>query len=1007
MLTAHASDYAADSFSSDTATRLFQTQLFPEVHDPERMPNISSTTREHLYPLVLALSVDSRSLLDLLRLVQDLNSDRDDNSQAWSWGFASRVEDPLLTDPNWNLERFKTLRAPVGHCGLRNLSNTCYMNSLFTQLYMNVQFRDFMVNVNIADSASSQRLLYETRSLFSYMQDSALKAVDTYDIADSIVTYDNTPVDVTHQVDVDEFFNLLFDRWESQILTEDNKKKFRSFYGGHIVQQIKSKECTHISERLEPFSAIQCDIAGKANLIESLNAYVQGEAMEGDNKYSCTSCGKYVDAVKRACLKDLPQNLIFHLKRFDYDLMHGARIKINDRFEFPLEIDMAPYNINYRIDQSKASKPDIYSLVGILVHSGTAESGHYYSYVQERSRPSRGKWVEFNDIDVSEFKPADIDSSSFGGWQEMAGYDSRFAKLWNAYMLFYERVAEQQPNDNERSNSLPPKVELPEEMQSNVGVDNQVFLRNFCQFDPAHVGFMKNMLQQLRKVHPERCTSDHLSEKIAIELGLDYLANVLARVKETILFEDVLITLTRMIGPCDRCSVLALRWLITNESQLSDLLLKCPHPRIRRETSAFIANTLLKLRQKAMIEGTPLAKTFVIIPLDHTRQISVNLLDLFYNCVERLRGFWETLNTCLRAWDDYFGLITDIANMGTDEFHLILRVGFLQSCLELVVCDHLGFKALRLHQPYMSYTKMLEKGRKMFHSKLLELLATLLERMNLQRSPTSLLPHNRLSDESTPHLTDIEFQYFHHRTAGNRGHCVFLDRALNLSGNALALRRIVRTMVLAEPEAGLHPMVYWTIKHGVPVEPANLAQPFLRAALTYCECTPNIPSAENLIASIAEEMNTIGDTGGREHLEFFGQARRLRSLRRPEAIDVFYKSVVSSAHNWAPPLLVYWDLDVRQGTFDQLRHLYFQHDIHSMDDEELADCLLESGKNLCKACVTSCDQSLMEAKPIARCVEEVVIVIKACLEQYFAPEEDQRYINEATGKVNLPRICVI
>jgi ubiquitin carboxyl-terminal hydrolase 34 len=82
-------------------------------------------------------------------------------------------------------------------------------------------------------------------------------------------------------MDVDEFYNLLFDRWESQILAPDAKRQFRSFYGGQLVQQVKSKECAHISERLEPFSAIQCDIKGKSCLQESLQAYVDGEIMEG------------------------------------------------------------------------------------------------------------------------------------------------------------------------------------------------------------------------------------------------------------------------------------------------------------------------------------------------------------------------------------------------------------------------------------------------------------------------------------------------------------------------------------------------------------------------------------------------------------------------------------------------------------------------------------------------------------------------------------------------------
>jgi ubiquitin carboxyl-terminal hydrolase 34 len=50
-------------------------------------------------------------------------------------------------------------------------------------------------------------------------------------------------------------------------------------------------------------SAIQCDIKGKASLEERLQAYVDGEIMEGGgNKYRCSTYDRHVDAVKRACL---------------------------------------------------------------------------------------------------------------------------------------------------------------------------------------------------------------------------------------------------------------------------------------------------------------------------------------------------------------------------------------------------------------------------------------------------------------------------------------------------------------------------------------------------------------------------------------------------------------------------------------------------------------------------------------------------------------------------------
>lgn len=266
--------------------KLFHAHLFPEIPDlsndapvKSRVPNLHTKARKELYSNVLVLSNDISGYQKLLALVSDLLSQGED-SQGWSWGFAQMSED-YNYEPNFSFDRSKCIRSPTGYPGLRNLSNTCYMNSLFTQLFMNISFRGFILGTNVADSAASQKLLHETQRFFAFMQDSMLKSVDSQGIVDSLVTYDNALIDVSIQMDVDEFYNLLFDRWESQILSAADKRTFRAFYGGQIVQQIKSKECPHISEKLEPFSAIQCDIQGKSNLTDSLNAYVGGEVMEG------------------------------------------------------------------------------------------------------------------------------------------------------------------------------------------------------------------------------------------------------------------------------------------------------------------------------------------------------------------------------------------------------------------------------------------------------------------------------------------------------------------------------------------------------------------------------------------------------------------------------------------------------------------------------------------------------------------------------------------------------
>jgi ubiquitin carboxyl-terminal hydrolase 34 len=164
---------------------------------------------------------------------------------------------------------------------------------------MNIEFRQFMLDAQIQDREFEQHLLFQTQILFGNMQGSIRRFMNPEDCVYAIKTYEDSQIDIHNQMDVDEFYNLLFDRWEGQLQGAEAKKEFRSFYGGQLVQQVSSKECEHISERLEPFSAIQCDIKGKTSLEESLQAYVDGEIMAGDNKYKCSSCDRHVDAVKR------------------------------------------------------------------------------------------------------------------------------------------------------------------------------------------------------------------------------------------------------------------------------------------------------------------------------------------------------------------------------------------------------------------------------------------------------------------------------------------------------------------------------------------------------------------------------------------------------------------------------------------------------------------------------------------------------------------------------------
>jgi len=263
------------------------------------MPCLHDGTRNGLYNLLLDLVRQNReSIIQMIELNNALFREGKNYTAIFLTLTLTALTDQRLYEGYW-ADRDRWLKAPSGHTGLQNLSNTCYLNSLLTQLYMNRTFRNFVLLLPVNRSDETRKSSYCLKALFARMQGCFQRGIEPRDLVESLRDFAGEPIDPTVQMDVDEFFNLLFDRLESEMPSPSLKSSFRSYYGGQLVQQVKSNECEHISERTEPFSAIQCDIKGKFTLQESLKSYVEGEIMEGDNKYRCTTCDRLVDAVKR------------------------------------------------------------------------------------------------------------------------------------------------------------------------------------------------------------------------------------------------------------------------------------------------------------------------------------------------------------------------------------------------------------------------------------------------------------------------------------------------------------------------------------------------------------------------------------------------------------------------------------------------------------------------------------------------------------------------------------
>lgn len=375
----------------------------------------------------------------------------------------------------WNYLPAGHERASCGYVGLKNLGATCYMNSLLQQFYMVPALRQSVLaarlpadptpaNADAARSSSSssssnesekeaRAVLREVQSLFGHLQESAQRA---YVPALCAVLRDASgeAVNPAVQQDADEFFNLLLDRLERGLRVTRQAYALRRAFGGLLAGQILSQECGHTAERDEAFYSVSLEVKGRRGLLEALDAYVQGDLLDGDNKWACSTCQAKVRALKRVCLRHLPNTLVLHLKRFEFDFETMHRVKLHDQFEFPLELDMEPYTCEglarregKPLPQSAEGRPPSYyryRLVGVLVHSGSADSGHYYSFVKERHSE---RWLCFNDTSVEEWDPRELPRQCFGGYEPLSAVggasNKEASKLlprsYSAYMLFYER----------------------------------------------------------------------------------------------------------------------------------------------------------------------------------------------------------------------------------------------------------------------------------------------------------------------------------------------------------------------------------------------------------------------------------------------------------------------------------------------------------------------------------------------------------------------------------------
>ncbi|KAK4163484.1 ubiquitin carboxyl-terminal hydrolase 34 [Cladorrhinum sp. PSN259] len=939
------------------AAKLFWKHLFPATDEKAKQyesgnPIITSQTRAMLLDIVLCLVRDDEAQFS--QLINDMADLVAVNPNGDICDFYQ-----YELQPAQQFEREKWIRAECGYTGLRNLSNTCYFNSLFTQLFMNVDFRRFMLCATVKDP-DAQGLLFGTQKAFAHLQNSIRRWVAPEECVGSIRTYENTPIDVSVQMDVDEFFNLLFDRWEGQFVTEDEKNDFRSFYGGQLVQQVRSKECDHVSERLEPFSAIQCDIKGKTTLQESLQAYVEGEIMEGENKYKCSTCDSHVDAVKRTCLKKAPDHLIFHLKRFDFNLRTMQRSKINDWFSFPTTIDMRPYTMDYLSNPDQDQPEDQFELVGVLVHSGTAESGHYYSFVRERPSSSDGQsWVEFNDDHVNPWDPTQMEGSCFGGpdYQPFPN-NVQYDKQYSAYMLFYQRsssLAKSQAILRQSNLTSPLRVDVPVDLEEYIQADNNLVLRRHCIYDPCQTEYVLMILARLKSLNSGECPDNHRMETQAMYMALGHLDQVTSRAKDTPNFARLVSWLRNNCQNCARCSVVLFQYFADLPETFRTLVQRNSDSDVRKASGNLLIRALDVLRTTLPEQYGLHDEEEMIHSEDNTSFLSdtMRVMDVL----------WANFTSHLRSWYEVFGFMLSFVRLGDAEVAAFLANRHLETLLWIVMADSNLEKAGMPSQIQRLLTTLSRRqaARPPNYESIIALLDALISKVRMpdcdprsqfgqymfgppqQRTSTAQVPFVLLPEE----VDAITLRW-------NKQHSnIFVDKLIGLGQNPQSTDSIVGNLI--QQSVDMESQIYRTLRCAITGSVvSHTVGNFLRVAgWTFCRFASQRDLIRDLIKHINVHCFGIQNSEGKDFFEFQRQVfdgPRERSGETPHQIIL---AGLDNTPYWAPGLLGYYDVSVGEEVNRFLHEKLFQprQDLETEEGKMLAARATETARKLGTECL--------------------------------------------------------
>eukprot|EP00730_Choanoeca_flexa_P015419 TRINITY_DN7080_c0_g1_i1.p1 TRINITY_DN7080_c0_g1~~TRINITY_DN7080_c0_g1_i1.p1 ORF type:complete len:633 (+),score=120.02 TRINITY_DN7080_c0_g1_i1:122-2020(+) len=362
----------------------------------------------------------------------------------------------------------ETASSYSGLTGLTNCGNTCFLSSVIQVLSNCEAFREFMFNCpGIINECPEDSLARPLHAVLQELWSGEFLYASPRSLV-SAVKRKNESFQGYRQQDAQDFWLFLLDTLDEELkqpasgpvplclsLFEDindpttirrgpsqQHQRLRpthsivtDLFQGKLLSEITCSSCGNTSITQEPFYDLSLEVAGSdtvasswadmfsmlkpftgsTSLARCLKDFFSQEQLVDEDQYHCDKCQGKRDATKQLRIGRIPEVLCFTLKRFK--AIGNSFVKIQTHVDFGESVDV----LQYCTDDEQARLPQdaSYDLMGVVIHEGSVNSGHYTACAQ---RDNDREWYLFNDTEVLDTTVTNVQASQ-------------------AYMLMYKRVS--------------------------------------------------------------------------------------------------------------------------------------------------------------------------------------------------------------------------------------------------------------------------------------------------------------------------------------------------------------------------------------------------------------------------------------------------------------------------------------------------------------------------------------------------------------------------------------